>query len=405
MKWVSSVSEHRFLKYAVAECAGEIKAALGDQPPDLVVAFVSAHHAARYDELPDLVHELLGDCTLVGCSGGGVIGAGREVENRPGFSLTAAVLPEISVAPFHVADDDLPDGDAPPSMWEDLVSVTPEDDPQFILLSDPFSIRGEHLLMGFDYAFPRSVKIGGLASGGQHPRSNALYLGDRMYDSGAVGIALYGNVTVDTIVAQGCRPIGDRMQITSCERNMLMELDDRSTFDVLREMFQQLSDRDKQLAQHSLFLGVVMDEFNDDPKLGDFLIRNIMGLDARRGALAVGELLREGQIVQFHLRDSETSTHDLDAMLTKYSAEGAEVSGSGALLFQCLGRGQYLYGRPDHDTDMFREKVGDVPLGGFFCNGEIGQVGGSTYLHGYTSSFGIFRPKNFVNDMISDISI
>ena len=393
MKWVSAVSEHRFLKYAVAECVGEIRAAIGGLTPDLVVAFVSAHHAARYEELPGWIHTLMGDCVLVGCSGGGVIGAGREVESRPGFSLTAAILPDIDVTPFHVADADLPDGDAPPSMWEDLTSVTSADDPQFILLSDPFSIHGEQLLMGFDYAFPRSVKIGGLASGGQQPGSNALYLGDRTYDSGAVGVALYGNVAVDTIVAQGCRPIGGRMQITSCERNMLMELDGTSVLDVLRETLWSLSERDQQLARHSLFLGVVMDEFNDDPKLGDFLIRNIVGLDARRGALAVGELLKEGQIVQLHLRDSETSAHDLDAMLTKYAADGVAESGSGALLFQCLGRGQYLYGRPDHDTDMFRDKVGDIPLAGFFCNGEIGQVAGSTYLHGYTSSFGIFRPK------------
>lgn len=394
MKWVSAVSEHRFLKYAVAECASEIKQALGDVAPDLAVAFVSAHHAARYSELPGLINELLGECALVGCSGGGVIGAGREVENRPGFSLAAAVLPDTKVVGFHVENANLPDGDAPPSDWETLAGVTPADDPHFLLLSDPFSVQGEHMLMGFDYAFPRSVKIGGLASGGQQPGTNALYIEDRTYDSGAVGVALHGNVTVDTIVAQGCRPIGQRMQITSSDRNMLMELDGRGTFDVLRQLFTDLNERDKQLAQHSLFLGVVMDEFNDEPKLGDFLIRNIIGLDARKGALAVGEYLKEGQIVQFHLRDAETSSQDLNDMLSQYSADGVQTAGTGALLFQCLGRGEYLYGRPDHDTGMFREKVGDIPLAGFFCNGEIGQVGGSTYLHGYTSSFGIFRPKS-----------
>jgi small ligand-binding sensory domain FIST len=80
-------------------------------------------------------------------------------------------------------------------------------------------------------------------------------------------------------------------------------------------------------------------------------------------------------------------------MLDQYMGSREPHSESGALLFQCLGRGAYLYGRPDHDTDMFREKVSAMPLTGFFCNGEIGQVSGSTYLHGYTSSFGIFRPK------------
>ena len=393
MKWVSALSEHRFLKYAAAECAGQISDALGDERPDLVVAFVSAHHAARYDELPGLVRELLGECFLIGCSGGGVIGAGREVEDRPGLSLTAAVLTDVSIIGFHIDNNDLPDGDAPPSAWEEMVRVSAADDPQFVILTDPFSVQGEHLLMGFDYAFPRGAKIGGLASGGRQPGSNALYLGDQIYDYGAVGLALHGNIAVDTIVAQGCRPIGQRMQITACEHNMLQQLDGRDTFEVLRETFQQLDERDQQLAQHSLFLGVVMDEFNEDPQLGDFLIRNILGVDARRGALAVGEILKEGQTVQFHLRDAETSSHDLDAMLTQYTDDKIPESGAGALLFQCLGRGSYLYGRPDHDTDMFRDKVGDLPLAGFFCNGEIGQVSGATYLHGYTSSFGIFRPK------------
>ena len=183
--------------------------------------------------------------------------------------------------------------------------------------------------MGFDYAFPRSAKIGGMASGGQTPGSNALYLGDATYNDGVVGVALHGDVAVDTIVAQGCRPIGRRMQITSSESNILLELDGRNTMDVLRELFQNLDERDSQLAQHSLFLGVVMDEFNDDPKLGDFLIRNIIGLDARRGALAVGEHLKEGQTVQFHLRDAETSSQDLDAMLTQYTADGVQASGRG----------------------------------------------------------------------------
>ena len=393
MKWVSALSEHRFLKYAVAECAGEISGALGDQKPDLVVAFVSAHHAARYDELPGLVREFFGDAFLVGCSGGGVIGAGREVEDRPGLSLTVASLPNVAIRGIHVDNSDMPDGDAPPSDWEGLVDVQAADDPQFLILSDPFSAQSENLLMGLDYAFPRAAKIGGLASGGRQPESNALYVSGHIFDYGAIVVTLRGDIAVDTIVAQGCRPIGQRMQITACERNMLHELDGRDTFDVLRETFQHLDERDQQLAQHSLFLGVVMDEFNDDPQLGDFLIRNILGVDARGGALAVGEILKEGQTVQFHLRDAETSSHDLDAMLTQYSEDRVPGAGAGALLFQCLGRGSYLYGRADHDTDMFRDKIGDLPLAGFFCNGEIGQVSGSTYLHGYTSSFGVFRPK------------
>ena len=125
---------------------------------------------------------------------------------------------------------------------------------------------------------------------------------------------------------------------------------------------------------------------------GDFLIRNIVGMDASNGALAVGADITKNVVVQFQLRDAKTSAEDLHALLRQYR-EQPEHRVAGGLLFSCLGRGKGLYGEPDHDSTAFREHIGDRPLGGFFCNGEIGPVLGRTYLHGYTSSFGLFRPK------------
>jgi prepilin-type processing-associated H-X9-DG protein len=247
--------------------------------------------------------------------------------------------------------------------------------------------------MGLDFAFSGAAKIGGLASGAQQQGGNALFLDGSVYNSGAIGLGLHGNISVDTVVAQGCRPIGSAMRITASHRNVLMGLDGKPPVEILQGMYQTLPQRDRELMGHSLFLGVVMDEFLDTPAQGDFLIRNVVGMDQKTGSLAIGELLKEGQLVQFHLRDAETSAQDLQAVLDRYASDNRENNVPGALLFSCLGRGQYLYGRPNHDTDLFREKLGPVPLGGFFCNGEIGPVSGTTFLHGYTSSFGLFRPK------------
>ena len=395
MKWSSAISEGTTLAEAFDECASTLENELGELAPHMVVAFVSPHYAPDYETLTGLTAERFGDALLVGCSGGGVIGAATEVENRPGLALTAAHLPGVRLTPFHIQYGALPDGDAPPDEWGSLVDTPVGSEVDFLILADPFSMQGEQLLMGLDYAFPSRAKIGGLASGAHHEGGNALYLGSETHTSGVVGVAFEGDVQIDTVVAQGCRPIGDLMHITSSRRNILLEVDGRTPFEILKEIFLTLDERDRELAQHSLFLGVVMDELNDAPQLGDFLIRNIVGVDAQRGALAVGEMLKEGQTVQFHLRDAETSSQDLSAMLGQYVSglpDGGQ-SEAGALLFQCLGRGSYLYGRPDHDTSMFTDVVGAVPLTGFFCNGEIGQVGDATFLHGYTSSFGIFRPK------------
>ena len=391
MKWASIVSDQEDLESAVDECATSLSSEMGELSVDLAIAFVSGHFAARYEEVPGLVRDRLGPTLLFGCSAGGVIGGGREIEQRPGFSLTVAHLPDVQAEPFHLDGDNVPDMDAGPNAWEEALGVSAEGAPPFLLLVDPFSFPAQNFVMGLDFAFGGSVKVGGLASGGQSAGGNALFLGEEVYRSGAIGVALRGNIEVDTVVAQGCRPIGELMSITKSEQNVLMELDGRPPLEAIRELFTSANERDRELMQHSLFLAMLMDDFNEEPMQGDFLIRNIMGLDGRTGHMAIGELLREGQLVQFHLRDALTSAEDLASLLTKYAGEKDLASCEGAMLFSCLGRGQYLYGYPDHDTNMFIEKVGAIPLGGFFCNGEIGPVGGSTFLHGYTSSFGIFR--------------
>ena len=394
MKWASAVSEQAHLEQAIEKCAAGVLSGLEDATPDLAVTFVSSHYEADYDNVARLVGQRLKPARVFGCSGGGVIGDGVEVEQRPAVSITGASLPGVEIVDFHLDANSLPDLDAGPGSWEELVKVSSSQDPQFVMLADPFSFPVQDLLMGLDFAFSQSAKIGGLASGAQQQGGNALFLGGQVYRSGGIGLALHGNITVDTVVAQGCRPIGRPMRITESQRNLLVGLDGHPPMTVLKELFQEINQRDRDLMRHSLFLGVVMDEFIEAPRQGDFLIRNVVGMDARTGSLAVGELLNEGQLVQFHLRDAETSAEDLTAVLESYATDNRENQARGALLFSCLGRGQHLYGRPNHDTDIFHQKLGPVPLGGFFCNGEIGPVSGTTFLHGYTSSFGIFRPRH-----------
>ena len=392
MKCASAVSDHDSLEMAIGECVSSVRENLGPNNADLSVVFVSGHFSGQYERIPGLLRDALGPTLLFGCSAGGVIGGGKEVEHRPGFSLTVAHLPDVELTTFHLEGEDLPDLDAGPEAWQQALQVPDDEDPRFLLLADPFSFPAQNFLLGMDYAFSRSVKIGGMASAGQKQGDNALFLGEKVYRSGTIGVSMRGNIAVDTVVAQGCRPIGPLMTITKSQQNLLAELDTRPPLEVLRECFSSASERDRELMQHSLFLGIVMDDLVEIPQHGDFLIRNIIGLDARAGVMAIGEALREGQRVQFHLRDALTSAEDLSHLLTKYSDESRPSRPEGALLFSCLGRGEYLYGQPDHDTGLFADKVGTIPLGGFFCNGEIGPVGGTTFLHGYTSSFGIFRP-------------
>jgi small ligand-binding sensory domain FIST len=201
-------------------------------------------------------------------------------------------------------------------------------------------------------------------------------------------VALTGDLIMDTIVAQGCRPVGMPLFITRSRGNLILELDGRPPVDLIEELHASLSESDRALMRHSLFLGLAAAQHRQSYHRGDFLIRNLLGVDADQGALAVAGELRSNEVVQFQLRDASTSAEDLIELLQVH-----DQTPSGALLFSCLGRGVNLYGRSGHDSDLFRRRVGPVPLGGFFCNGEIGPVQGQTRLHTYTSCFGLFRPR------------
>ena len=174
---------------------------------------------------------------------------------------------------------------------------------------------------------------------------------------------------------------------------MILGLNEKKPLEVINRLYESLPERDQQLLSNSLFLGVEMRDDQVEKKQGDYLIRNVLGLDPARKSIAVAAHVHQWQAVQFHLRDAETSAEDLERMLTRYGESRSGPRPAGALMFSCLGRGEGLYGAPNHDTDMFERLVPEVPLGGFFCNGEIGPVGGTTFLHGYTSVFGLFRPR------------
>ncbi|MCO5171487.1 MAG: FIST C-terminal domain-containing protein [Planctomycetes bacterium] len=393
MRWASALVQELELRPAVEAVERALRLRLGDARPDLLVVFASPHLRPHFARLPGELHERLAPRALVGCVGAGVIGDGQEVEQRPALSVTAAVLPRVELRTFHVGPGDLPDLDRGPGGWRELVGVPPApppaSPPHFVLLCDGATFDPRDLLQGLDFAYPGGVKIGGLASG---RRGDPLFVDRGVVTQGAVGVALQGDVAVDAVVAQGCRGVGAPMTVTRCHDHVLEGVDGRPPLEVLSELYEALSPEDQELLQHSLHLGIASTSLQEPTGRGDYLIRNVLGADPERGALAVGALLRPGQTVRFFLRDAAAAEEDLREHLDAYRGRGPATPPAGALLFSCTGRGRHLFGAPNHDSSAFRRALGDVPLGGFFCGGEIGPVGDATHLHGYTSSFGIFRP-------------
>lgn len=379
MRWASAISDHGSGLAALDEAMASVRTRLGRL--DLAIVFASPsiarEIAPRLADLPA--------ATVIGCSGAGIIGDAREIEGRPAVSVTAAELPGVTCTAFRVEPDALP---ADAAAWRARVGA--EDPAGLLVLVDRFT-NAQALIEGLDAAFPRARKFGGLVSGGRMPGTDWLFAEGEAFRTGAVGVAFTGDVAIDTIVAQGCKPIGAPMVVTRGEVNLIAELDGRQPLEVLQALHDSLDARDRALFRHSLFVGIEMkDSLVHDE--GELLVRNILGLDPEANVLAVAARLRPFQVIRFLLRDANAATEDLVRLLERHRAAGGGTC-DGALLFSCLGRGEHLFGEPDHDSRLFRDHLGDVAVGGFFCNGEIGQVGGTTFLHGYTSSFALFRSR------------
>ena len=392
MQWVSTISSLPDPRDAVIEAAEEAQEQLEGATPDLLLAFVSSHFRGAYYQVPGWIGEVMPARVFAGCSSLGQIGAGQEREQSPGISLVAAVLPDVEIELVTPSTAAIPDQDAPPDAWRSWWSWPQRETFAVLLLADPFSQGLEAALEGLDYAYPGAVAIGGLASGAGMPAGNAMYHQDQISHGGIIGVALAGNVAMKTLVAQGCRPIGEPLTVTCCDNRLLLEVDGQTPVEYLRDLMRRLNSEDRALARSSLFVGVQMNPHQSFPGPGDFLIRNVVGVDDETGVMATAVLMHDGQVVQFHVRDRQSSIEDLDRQLTDATLDIAAAPISGALLFSCLGRGAHLFGETGHDSRRFREIFGPAPLGGFFCSGEIGPVGSQTHIHGYTSSFGLFRP-------------
>jgi len=386
LRFASSVSREREAGAAGRSLARTVGEELGGSA-DLALLFFSGHYAAQAEALCDAVRSELAPTVLLGCTGEGVITGAEEIEEAPAATLWAARMPGVQATPlrFFVPDND--DAVAldrwPENLSDDGAS------PTFLLLADPFTTPMTEALAVLADRWPGASAIGGLAGGGHDQGENRMVLNDQIYTRGLVGVALSGPLSIRTVVSQGCRPIGDSFVVTKAEQNVIHELGGAPALDRLQAVFESLDGEEQRLAHRALHLGIVIDEHRERFERGDFLIRNLIGADRGTGSVAIGDRVQVGQTVQFHLRDAQAASEDLQLLLSLERARH-EKPPMGALLFSCCGRGQGLFGRPHHDVSVLRERIGNIPVAGFFAQGEIGPVGGSNFLHGYTASVALF---------------
>ncbi|MGE0059897.1 MAG: FIST N-terminal domain-containing protein [Dehalococcoidia bacterium] len=360
-----------------------------DETVDLVLLFASDAYADEFNELVAAVRWMTGARVVVGCSGSGIIGPHREIEDEPAISLQLFSLPGADLRPVKVSQMDLMAED---DAW--LRNLPAAGDLNaWLMFADPFSIDSEALLKRFSELYDGKPLIGGLASGNYRRRKTFLFLDDEVLDDGAVALSIGGAFTVKSVVSQGCAPIGETWTITAAEGNVIQTIGMRPALEVLVDTFQALPPETQERARSNLLIGLAMNEYRDEFGRGDFLIRNLMGVDHQSGSITVGAEPRVGQTLQFQLRDAEAADDELVTLLNMARNDlSGDFPAVGALLCCCNGRGAGLFGESNHDVRKLEEVLGPMPVAGFFCNGEIGPVGGQNFLHGFTASLALIIP-------------
>jgi len=358
--------------------------------PDLALAFFSAHHADEADAIAQALQQRLSPRCLMGCSGEAIVGNDQEIEHNPAVSLWLARWSQpVDMEPFHLILEQTSDGVSILGWPDGLMTANP-DNSAILLLADPFTFPIDVFLEQMNEDHPKLRVMGGMASGGHGPGESRLLQKDQSPIEGAVGVLLQGPLQVRSIVSQGCRPIGQHMVITKGRENIIEELGGQPPLVRLQQLWKELSPRDQQLFQQGLHIGRVINEYKAEFQRGDFLVRNVLGLDRETGALAMTDRVRVGQTIQFHVRDAETADEDLRALL-QIDREANKARPGGALVFTCNGRGTRLFAAPHHDARAVRQEMGVLPLAGFFAQGELGPVGGQNFIHGFTASVVLFE--------------
>jgi small ligand-binding sensory domain FIST len=374
---------------AVEEVCEQTRARLAGEV-DLAVVFFSTHHARSADVLARTIRERLAPRCLLGCVAESVIGNDREIEQSPAISLwVGRWAGPVTLEPFHLVLERTADG---PSLfgWPDELTGADGREAAVLLLGDPYTFPVDLFLRRVNEDSPGLRVLGGMASGIRAPGQCRLLSRDAVEDQGAVGVLLKGPLGLRSIVSQGCRPIGRPLVITRARDNLILELGGKTPLVQLQELWPTLTPEEQHLFQQGLHIGRVLDEYRGEFQRGDFLVRNVLALERDTGALAITDRVRVGQTVQFHVRDAETADEDLHALL-RLDLGAHDRKPSGALLFSCNGRGTRLFSEPHHDARVVRAEAGDLPLAGFFAQGELGPVGGQNFIHGFTASVALFE--------------
>lgn len=373
-----SVSGDYISAHAAAErwqdAAGSIVARLGrlDSSHRLGFVFVTEAYAQDLDEIEVFLRQTTGVANWVGAAGMGVCGHCTEYFDEPAMSVLVLPLAEDAFRLF--SDVTAGVGDI---ISDNLAWLQAADPPLAVTHADPGNAQIQALVEDLsDQA--NAYLVGGISSG----ESGAVQMAGKPTSGGLSGVFLSPHaVPVAVGLTQGCSPIGPAHKVTRAEGNILIELDEQPALEVFRDDIGEILSQDLRRVSGYIFAALAV----TGSDTGDYLVRNLMGVDRDAGLVAIGDVVSTGDQVIFCRRDQVTATDDLRRMLDrlKQRAGGGIKAG---LYYSCVARGPNQFGPDSRELKIIADELGDFPIAGLFANGEINH----NRLYGYTGVLTLF---------------
>ena len=352
------------------EAAESCLAQLGQGPASLGFLYATDLLAESLSDILALFKSRTGVRHWVGTLGLGVCASGREYMDEPAI---AVMVGDFEPDTFRVFS-----GVAAAADVDNVALKCGEAAPNFAIVhADPQNPGIADLVTRLAGKVESGFLVGGLTSS----RRQNLQIADGVLDGGLSGVSFSDGVAVATRLTQGCSPIGPKHTVTACQHNVVISLDGRPALEVFKEDIGEALARDLNRIGGHIFAGLPI----PGSDTGDYLVRNLVGIDPANQLIAIGELLQQGSSIMFCRRDTKTANEDMTRMLDSIR-QGLYSKPRGGIYYTCLGRGASLFGPNSEELKMIRESLGDFPLVGFFCNGEISH----NRLYGYTGVLTLF---------------
>jgi small ligand-binding sensory domain FIST len=345
---------------------------LGAVPPGANLGFLYVADRLGGDSIDILAHvrAATGVDNWVGTVGVGVLATGVEYMDEPAVAMMLGAVPAGEFKVFS--------GKSRPPQLGGLTPSGAEAAHFAIVHGDPNTDDMPELIEDMSTKVASGYLVGGLSSS----RSATVQFANGVLEGGLSGVVLSSRVDVVTRLTQGCIPLPGRHLVTEGERNIIVSLDGRPALDVLREDIGEALGRDLRRAAQVIHAGLPV----QGSDTGDYMVRNLVGFDPKNKLVAIGAPVEKGMPILFCKRDALSAREDLHRMLDSIAAE-LDGPPKGGLYYSCLGRGEHMFGRRSAELELIGKRLGDFPLVGFFCNGEISH----DRLYGYTGVLTLFR--------------